>query len=92
MLEISTYPYAGLAEQAARDILLVYLDRGIVPENLVLVLHPQGNQRAAGELTLKSQEGSTRLQVAWKLVELWTIPAEDLLAASDVGLIPWVPL
>ncbi|HMF38331.1 MAG TPA: hypothetical protein VKF17_16935 [Isosphaeraceae bacterium] len=92
VLEISTYPYAGLAEQAARDILLVYLDRGIVPENLVLVLHPQGNQRAAGELTLKSQEGSTRLQVAWKLVELWTIPAEDLLAASDVGLIPWVPL
>jgi hypothetical protein len=92
VLEISTYPYAGLAEQAARDTLLVYLDRGIVPENLVLVLHPQGNQRAAGELTLKSQEGSTRLQVAWKVVELWTIPAEDLLAACDVGLIPWVPL
>jgi len=25
-------------------------------------------------------------------VELWTIPAEDLLEAGDVGLIPWVPL
>jgi hypothetical protein len=23
---------------------------------------------------------------------LWTIPAEDLLQAQDVGLIPWVPL
>jgi len=25
-------------------------------------------------------------------VELWTIPAEELLQAGDVGLIPWVPL
>jgi hypothetical protein len=25
-------------------------------------------------------------------VELWTVPAADLLAAGDVGLIPWVPL
>ena len=23
---------------------------------------------------------------------MWTLPAEDLLAAGDVGLIPWVPL
>src|SRR5205807_9106665 len=35
---------------------------------------------------------STRIHVAWKVVELWTIPAADLLAAGDVGLIPWVPL
>jgi hypothetical protein len=26
------------------------------------------------------------------VVELWTVPAEDLLATGDVGLIPWVPL
>jgi hypothetical protein len=25
-------------------------------------------------------------------VELWTIPAAELLEAGDVGLIPWVPL
>ena len=25
-------------------------------------------------------------------MELWTIPAEELLQAGDVGLIPWVPL
>jgi hypothetical protein len=30
--------------------------------------------------------------VRWKVVELWTIPAADMLAAGDVGLIPWVPL
>jgi hypothetical protein len=26
------------------------------------------------------------------VVELWTVSAADLLAAGDVGLIPWVPL
>ena len=26
------------------------------------------------------------------MVELWTVEAEPLLAAGDVGLIPWVPL
>jgi hypothetical protein len=26
------------------------------------------------------------------VVELWTIPPSDLLAANDIGLIPWVPL
>ena len=25
-------------------------------------------------------------------MELWTLPAEELLQAGDVGLIPWVPL
>ncbi len=30
--------------------------------------------------------------MAGKVVDLWTIPAVDLLAAGDVGLIPWVPL
>ena len=28
----------------------------------------------------------------WKVVQLWSIPAETLLEAHDVGLIPWVPL
>src|SRR5262249_16201738 len=27
-----------------------------------------------------------------KVVELWLLPAEDLLAAADVGLMPWVSL
>jgi hypothetical protein len=34
----------------------------------------------------------TDLRLSWKAVKLWTIPAEELLAAGDVGLIPWVPL
>jgi hypothetical protein len=92
VLEISTYPYTRLAKQAADDALLVYLERRAVPGVVALILHPRGNRRAPGEITLQSVDGSTRIDVAWKVVELWTIPAEQLLAAGDVGLIPWVPL
>src|SRR5690242_5484642 len=75
VLEISTYPYARLAKPAADDALLIYLERGIVPAVLALVLHPRGNQRAAHEIVLESDDGSTRIHVAWKVLELWTIPA-----------------
>jgi hypothetical protein len=92
VLEISTYPHARIGEQVARDALLVYLDRGILPEALVLVLRPRGSQRAASKFTLRSEDGSTRMQLTWKVVKLWTVPAEDLLAAGDIGQVPWVPL
>jgi hypothetical protein len=59
---------------------------------LVVVLHPQGNQQAAASADLPSPLGWAHLQAAWRVVELWTIPAEALLRAGDVGLIPWVPL
>ncbi len=41
---------------------------------------------------LQSRLQWSQLACRWKVVELWTLPAEDLLAAGDVGLIPWVPL
>jgi hypothetical protein len=69
-----------------------YLDRGIVPEVLALVLHPKGRFRAASDAEMTSRRGWTKWNVRWKVVELWTIPAADMLAANDVGLIPWVPL
>ncbi len=33
-----------------------------------------------------------RLEVTWRTVELWTLPAEKFLAEADVGIVPWVPL
>lgn len=92
VLEISTYPYGRLAKQVADDAMLVYLERGIVPGVVAFVLHPRGKQLAAREIVLESDDGSTRIHVAWKAVELWRIPAAELLAAGDIGLIPWVPL
>jgi hypothetical protein len=28
----------------------------------------------------------------WRVVELWNVPAEPVLATADPGLMPWVPL
>ena len=92
LVEISTYPYRRLSKQAIEDALVAYLDREELPEMLTLVLHPGGRKRVAGAADLVSPQGWTRLHLEWKVVEMWTIPAADLLAADDLGLIPWVPL
>ena len=31
------------------------------------------------------------MKLLWRIARLWEIPAQELLAAGDVGLIPWVP-
>jgi predicted transposase YdaD len=92
VLEISTYPYSRIARQAVDDALLVYLKRGVVPEFISIVLRPRGKKPVPRELVVVSEEGTTRIQVEWKVVELWKIPAADLLATGDIGLIPLVPL
>jgi hypothetical protein len=92
LIEVATYPEMRLAEQVARNCMLVYLDRRVVPDVLTLVLKPKGSLRVAGLHRLESGPGTTRIEVAWRVVELWTVPAEQRLAARDVGLIPWVPL
>lgn len=92
IIEIATYPEARLQEQAMRDALVVLLARRVVPEVITLVLHPKGKLRLTGDHQLTSRHGLTRVSVSWRVVELWKLPAEDLLAANDVGLIPWVPL
>ena len=92
LVEISTYPYRRRSKQVVEGTVLSYLDRGELPEALTLVLHPGGRKRVVVAADLASPYGWTRLHLEWKVVELWTIPAADLLAADDVGLIPWVPL
>jgi hypothetical protein len=94
VVEIATYPEHRLLEQIARDVASVYLDRGQLPEALTIVLrpHPKWSFQVAGEHELNSPQGWTKWQMSWRVVELWSIPAEQLLAAGDVGMIPWVPL
>jgi hypothetical protein len=41
---------------------------------------------------LTSRQGWTSLHITWRVVELWTLSAQELLEANVVGLIPWVPL
>lgn len=92
VVEVATYPERRVAEQALDDLMLVYQDRRVLPDLLILVLRPKGRLRVEKELEVRGRRGLSRLAAEWKVVELWNVPATDLLAAGDVGLIPWAPL
>jgi hypothetical protein len=92
IVEVATYPEQRVGDQLLRDTLLVVLDRRALPEVLTLVLHPKGKLRVAHSLTLTSPLASTELTVRWQVVELWNVPARELLESQDPGLMPWLPL
>lgn len=92
LLEIATFPEARVEEQMVRDTLLVFLDRRVLPEVWTVVLHPRGVYRVPPQRQVQSPLGTTHLHVRWNVVELWTLPAELLLATNEVGLVPLVPL
>ena len=92
VVEIATYPEQRLIEQLHRDALLVFLNKRIAPEVLALILHPKGAMRPADSVVVSSRRGWTQLAARWRIIELWTLPAEELLATNDPGVMPWVPL
>ncbi len=92
LLEVATYPERRVEEQLTRDLMLVYLDRGELPEAVTLVLRGKGQYRVPGGRDLQSRHGLSSCRLNWRVVELWAVPAEELLQAGDIGLVPWVPL
>jgi hypothetical protein len=92
VVEIETYPDRGTAADVLDDIMLVYQDRRVLPDVLILVLHPKGNLRVPHERELASPARWTALRGQWRVVELWTLAAADLLATGEPGLMPWLPL
>jgi hypothetical protein len=92
IIEVATIPEARVANQIVDDTLLVYFERRVLPEVVVLFLRPRGNVAAAQTAQLSSRHGLTTWGVSRRIVKLWEVPAAELLAAGDIGLIPWVPL
>ena len=92
VIEIATYAKPDLMEQLERDALLVFLDHRVLPDVIAVVLHPGGGYRVPSAIERTSDLGMAMLRLQWRVVELWNLAADDLLAANDVGLIPWVPL
>lgn len=90
--ELSTYSESRLEEQLAREMMLVYTDRGIIPECIGVVLHPKGRFIPSDEIAISSRLRLSECRFRWRIVKLWELDAESLFAAGDVGLIPWVPL
>jgi hypothetical protein len=92
LVEIETYPDSDVDRQVLDDLMLIAVDRKVVPEVVSLVLKPKGNLVVSGTVDLASVRGGTRVSGSWPVVRLWEQDADRLLAAGDVGLIPWVPL
>ena len=74
VVEITTYPELRTAEQALRDLLLVYLIRGEVPNVLVLVLRPKGQLRVPDRAHRPSSDGGRGKWSWWRVVELGRFP------------------
>jgi hypothetical protein len=92
LVEIESYPDSDGDRQVLDDLMLIALDRKVVPEVISLVLKPKGNLTVTGTTERTSPTGRTRIGGSWPVVRLWELDAEALLATGDVGLIPWVPL
>jgi hypothetical protein len=92
LIEIATSYESRVLEQVQRDAQLVWMSHKVLPEVLVLVLRQRGDEDIPDRVEVRSRMGWTEASLRWKVVPLWTVPAADLLAAGEVGLIPWVPL
>lgn len=92
LVEIEAYPGNDVDPQVFEDILAIELVRRVTPEVVCLVLKPKGNLAVGGKQTRKSRRGLTTVSADWRVVNLWTLDADSLLAADDPGLIPLVPL
>jgi hypothetical protein len=92
LVEVATYPEKRVVQQVQDDIRLVRQARGVLPEALVLCLCQRGQSRVPEQAEEQSPLGWTGSTLKWKVVELWTLSAEELLAAPNVGVVPWVSL
>ncbi len=92
LVEVATYTEKRALKQALDDLTTAYNVLGKLPELLMLVLRPKGKFRIGGRHTVTSRLGLSQLEATWKVVELWTLPAEEFLAGADVGVVPWIPL
>jgi hypothetical protein len=92
LVEIETYPDADADRQVLDDVMLIAVDRKVVPEVVSIVLKPKGNLDVIGRVEKASSRGRTRVGGSWPVVRLWELDAETLLSAGDAGFVPWVPL
>ncbi len=91
LLEIETYPSADTNEQMSRDLDLAALALGKLPDAAVIVLCRRGKDQVA-QRTQQSLLGWSQRKHRWRVLELWNVPAEQLLAMNEVGLLPLIPL
>ena len=61
LVEIETYPDADADRQVFDDVMLIAVDRKVVPEVVSVVLKPKGNLTVTGAAERTSRRGRTRV-------------------------------
>jgi hypothetical protein len=74
LVEIESRPEPRKLETLAADLMLVLLDRGILPELVVVFLAQAGRPSLPPRHLILSRRGWSRLEATWQPVELWTSP------------------
>lgn len=92
LVEVATYPEERVVEQMCDDLRLVRQARGVLPDAVVLCLCPKGSYRIPESAAYRSALGLASESYSWRVVSLWEVPAQRLLAAPDVGAVPWATL
>src|SRR5690349_11394953 len=65
LVEIETYPDADADRQVLDDLMLIAVDRRVVPEVVALVLKPKGKLVVTGAAERTSPRGQTRVGGSW---------------------------
>lgn len=92
LVEVATYPETRVVAQMSDNLRLVRQFRGTLVDGVVLCLCPRGTYRIPQQVKERSPLGWTEESITWKVVELWTLSAEELLTAPDVALALWATL
>jgi hypothetical protein len=92
LVEVATYPKPRVVDQMRDNLRLVRQARGVLADAVVLCLCQRGAYRVPESAEETSALGWSAEALRWKVVELWTLPAEDLLTAPDIGTVTMASL
>jgi len=70
LIEIATYADRRVQEQIVRGALLSFVSRRVLPDALVVVLHPRARTDVRPAAEYLSRRGWTDLHVRWRLLKL----------------------
>jgi len=92
LVEVATYPEKRVVQQVCDDLRLVRQTHGALIDAIVVCLCPKGTYRVPDNSEESSPLGWSNERLRWKVVELWTLSAEELLAAPNIGVVPLATL
>ena len=92
LVEVATYPEKRVVDQMCDNLRLVRQARGVLVDAVVLCLCPRGSYRVPERAADTSPLGWSAEALSWKVVELWTLSAEELLTAPDIGAVTMASL